>query len=322
MMSLLPDANKLSPIPLLPALPSDGLSSFPLFSGPPAAIPTPPSLPPQTAAYQSASSIGLGTIARLRASLEAEFSCAIEDDEGGRGCVPEGELFGYATGSNTSPQSPARAHKSGRSHSFPGPSRPQVSSPRKKTRTQSCSASSPKMSARTSSRESHVGPIRTPRGRCKSLASPKGQRVPRNYQCTELVFNSEDEVVYPEPNGVNCPICDYVQKTNNVHKLQELRRHIESHFTEELKKRGLTTKCCGVPLSEAHKHEGLSLGDAEVETWRVHKAYSKDGETIEMVGGCGRVFARKDAYYRHLKNSPTCVGEKHGWWLKMISDKL
>lgn len=316
MMSLSPDTCVPSPIPPLPALPNDGLSSLPLFSGPQAAVPAPSSILPQ-AASPSASSTALVAIAQMRALLEAQLSCAIEDDyEDGQGYVPEGELFGYATGGSTPPQPPARAHRSGRAYSFPTLDRSPRSPPRKKGRALSCSDASPRMYARTSFRKPRIGPKRTSRTRSKSPATARGERAPRNHQCA-LVFGPGDEVVYPEPNGPCCPVCDYVQRTvNGTYKLQELKRHIESHFTAGLRKRGRSMKCWGVPVNEAHKYK-VPPG-AEV---TVHKACSQDGGTIEMVGGCGAVFARKDAYSRHLRDQG-CPGDDHGWWLKILPNKL
>ncbi|KAH9920519.1 uncharacterized protein BXZ73DRAFT_52134, partial [Epithele typhae] len=87
-----------------------------------------------------------------------------------------------------------------------------------------------------------------------------------------------------------CPHCEFVQTSR---RSPDLKRHIATHSQP---KKPWT--CRGVPARFA---DDLRYVREPVPVAELRRA------TDRMVGGCGRVFSRKDALTRHLKNWG-CVG--------------
>lgn len=147
--------------------------------------------------------------------------------------------------------------------------------------------------------------LRTPRRRTASF--PSGSSIPpvRRMQ-VELILDAEGKVMYPDADGSRCsiPECDYDAPNGRA---SEMQRHIETHFTHAYIARfGPDYVCCGRPLED--------LGDeyASAAKWC---AFTQ----CMMVRGCGRVFTRRDAYFRHLadrsKIKGSCWGDPTGQWM-------
>lgn len=305
----------------VPCLLPGGMSPIPLFgdisgsvapvicpypqTGATNAVNIPVPIPsPEASMYPPRSALGLDFD-----SLHGRLSLAIEDSY-------ESETSAeYAVIANLPLDPQIREHgrpDEAASHKSPPPVR-------RKASAQSYPSTSSEISGSVlSTSASAVGPIRTPRTKTKLFAHTP-VRSPRNSQSPTPVDGSEYEFVFPEPDGVRCPIssCAYVQRNQ---KPQDLKRHIKSHFTHQLKERGMLAACCGMPVSEAERF-GLSLDGAQVTTWSYRKSFSANGGTLAMVGGCGKTFARKDAYLRHLHHQ-SCRGDGHGWWTAALSHQL
>ncbi|EIW57762.1 uncharacterized protein TRAVEDRAFT_48792 [Trametes versicolor FP-101664 SS1] len=101
-----------------------------------------------------------------------------------------------------------------------------------------------------------------------------------------------------------CPHCTYVQRN---HRHQELRRHIRTHAEPTAAGEPFWI-CCGVPLAEAAAR-GVPLEIiAEI-------PFVYNGR--QFVGGCRRMFSRRDALARHLRRFETfCYGDQYGQWLR------
>ena len=105
-------------------------------------------------------------------------------------------------------------------------------------------------------------------------------------------------------NGLRCtvPGCNYSVESRRP----DLLRHIQAHFERKW-------VCCGIPLAEAAK------SGADVESLKGDKVYWSDQAGRMMTGGCGLMFARKDAYKRHLKRrdvngKAVCTGDADAEW--------
>lgn len=96
-----------------------------------------------------------------------------------------------------------------------------------------------------------------------------------------------------------CPHCEYVQKER---RRPDLARHIATHGPNTAE-----WACCGVPRALARRY-GLDPARED--------AYTIGG--VEMMGGCGKAFSRRDALQRHLRvrhaHGPECVGDVKGDW--------
>ncbi|KAL1949833.1 hypothetical protein VTO73DRAFT_8714 [Trametes versicolor] len=101
-----------------------------------------------------------------------------------------------------------------------------------------------------------------------------------------------------------CPHCTYVQRN---HRHQELRRHIRTHAEPTAAGEPFWI-CCGVPLAEAAAR-GVPLEIiAEI-------PFVYNGR--QFVGGCRRMFSRRDALARHLRRFENfCYGDQYGQWLR------
>ncbi|KAI0642223.1 hypothetical protein C8Q79DRAFT_929224 [Trametes meyenii] len=98
-----------------------------------------------------------------------------------------------------------------------------------------------------------------------------------------------------------CPYCPYVQQS---HRSPDLKRHIATHTrsTEEA-----LWVCCGVPLIDA-REAGVPEAMAKEEPFEY--------EGMFMVGGCRKVFSRRDALSRHLrKYAGECFGDAFASYL-------
>ena len=155
--------------------------------------------------------------------------------------------------------------------------------------------------------------------RCRSssskLAHPMGPTppAPRPKMRTRQVASrlsrppvgmARPETVHDLKNGLTCtvPGCEYSVESRRP----DLLRHVQAHF-------GRQWVCCGVPLVEAAKH-GIN-----VEGLGADEAYWSEEAGHMMIGGCGLMFTRKDAYKRHLKRRDLrgraiCMGNPDGLW--------
>ena len=97
-------------------------------------------------------------------------------------------------------------------------------------------------------------------------------------------------------NRWECPHCPYVQRNR---RSPDLKRHIETHT---LGARVAAWVCCGVPVENA-----VELG---LPSELVRDAPLFDFGGVMMVGGCRKVFSRRDALMRHLrKRTGACYGD-------------
>lgn len=92
-----------------------------------------------------------------------------------------------------------------------------------------------------------------------------------------------------------CEVCGYVQRNQ---RKPDFKRHLQTH-TRSLEKDKWV--CCGVP----EEYTGTS---------NIIKPIMYEGRM--MVGGCFKVFSRRDALKRHLDNKNTsCIGALAGYWM-------
>ncbi|KAH9893422.1 hypothetical protein C8Q73DRAFT_761353 [Cubamyces lactineus] len=97
-------------------------------------------------------------------------------------------------------------------------------------------------------------------------------------------------------NKWKCPYCAYTQ-TNR--RSPDLKRHIQTHTRGEDEALWV---CCGVPLIDAQEEHGVPEAVAAKEPFEY--------EGMFMVGGCRKVFSRRDALKRHLRaNQGVCFGD-------------
>ncbi|PIL23212.1 hypothetical protein GSI_14521 [Ganoderma sinense ZZ0214-1] len=97
-------------------------------------------------------------------------------------------------------------------------------------------------------------------------------------------------------NRWKCPHCPYVQRNR---RSPDLKRHVETHTRSA---HIAAWVCCGVPASNA-----VELG-MPPEAVRDAPLFDFDGVT--MIGGCRKVFSRRDALIRHLrKREGVCYGD-------------
>ncbi|KAI0675782.1 hypothetical protein C8Q78DRAFT_963049, partial [Trametes maxima] len=99
----------------------------------------------------------------------------------------------------------------------------------------------------------------------------------------------------PSADRWKCPYCPYVQHN---HRSPDLKRHIATHTrpTEDA-----LWVCCGVPLIDA-REAGVPVEMTKEELFEY--------EGMFMVGGCRKVFSRRDALSRHLrKYAGECFGD-------------
>ncbi|KAI9066073.1 hypothetical protein FKP32DRAFT_1566610, partial [Trametes sanguinea] len=105
-------------------------------------------------------------------------------------------------------------------------------------------------------------------------------------------------------NPWQCPYCPWVQKTR---RSPDLKRHIATH-TRSNNADEADWVCCGLPFADAVA-QGVSL-----------QAVAGDGRTYAgqaMVGGCGKVFSRRDALKRHLRTRKgVCYGNELAPYLR------
>ena len=106
-----------------------------------------------------------------------------------------------------------------------------------------------------------------------------------------------------------CPHCDHYQANG---RRPDLQRHIRTHSKNYEKEVNPGTDahdwiCCGVPLEQAAKY-----GVADTTAVQRLRLLGKDRL---MVGGCGKSFATRYNYSRHLQAHPSCVGNTYGDWM-------
>ena len=97
-------------------------------------------------------------------------------------------------------------------------------------------------------------------------------------------------------NRWKCPHCPYVQRNR---RSPDLKRHVETHTRDP---HVAAWVCCGVPAENA-----IDLG---VPSEVVRDAPLFDFGGVTMIGGCRKVFSRRDALMRHLrKRKGACYGD-------------
>ncbi|CDO77004.1 hypothetical protein BN946_scf184298.g31 [Trametes cinnabarina] len=137
---------------------------------------------------------------------------------------------------------------------------------------------------------------------CSSPSSSSRGSSPQLVARTAPRRNAPAHLTVPSPpsactNRWKCPYCPYVQGSR---RSPDLKRHVKTHFpldsTDEPE-----WICCGVPLQDAQAlgvPQGVSL----------EEAFVYGGQA--MVGGCRKVFSRRDALKRHLgKRKGICYGD-------------
>ncbi|KAI0367617.1 hypothetical protein BV20DRAFT_949860, partial [Pilatotrama ljubarskyi] len=92
--------------------------------------------------------------------------------------------------------------------------------------------------------------------------------------------------------------CEYVQYQRRG---KDLKRHQATHDPNSSRFR-----CCGVPRERAEQY-GISAEE-------LAHMVSTEHNGVEMVGGCGKWYSRRDALKRHLRNE-RCLGDHRGDWL-------
>ncbi|KAI9001563.1 hypothetical protein BD414DRAFT_432261 [Trametes punicea] len=113
--------------------------------------------------------------------------------------------------------------------------------------------------------------------------------------------NAPISSVSPVPSSVSnpwkCPYCPYVQRSR---RSPDLKRHIKTHMPSNSEDEAEWI-CCGVPLKDAQAF-GVPpevIGE---------EPFVYGGQA--MVGGCGKVFSRRDALKRHLRaRAGLCHGD-------------
>ncbi|KAI0372628.1 hypothetical protein BV20DRAFT_990806 [Pilatotrama ljubarskyi] len=99
----------------------------------------------------------------------------------------------------------------------------------------------------------------------------------------------------PRANRWKCPYCSYVQRNK---RSPDLKRHVQTHTRPTNEPLWV---CCGVPLIDASEH-GVPAN------LLLEPPFEYEG--MFMVGGCRKVFSRKDALTRHLrKYAGECFGD-------------
>ncbi|KAL7279355.1 hypothetical protein ACG7TL_007196 [Trametes sanguinea] len=91
----------------------------------------------------------------------------------------------------------------------------------------------------------------------------------------------------PSTNRWECPYCPYVQTTR---RSPDLKRHMKTHCPSGTSDEAEWI-CCGVPLEDA---QAMGVPQEVLE----EEVFVYGGEA--MVGGCRKVFSRRDALKRHL----------------------
>ncbi|KAI0372867.1 hypothetical protein BV20DRAFT_1050297 [Pilatotrama ljubarskyi] len=98
-------------------------------------------------------------------------------------------------------------------------------------------------------------------------------------------------------NPWKCPYCSYVQRKK---RSPDLKRHIATHTRPTNTDEALWV-CCGVPLIDAQE---CRVPTAVL----LEEPFLYEG--LYMVGGCRKVFSRKDALRRHLRtHAGICFGD-------------
>ncbi|KAI0648910.1 hypothetical protein C8Q79DRAFT_1085317 [Trametes meyenii] len=102
-----------------------------------------------------------------------------------------------------------------------------------------------------------------------------------------------------------CPYCPWVQHSK---RSPDLKRHIETHIRPPP---GETEKanwvCCGVPVGVA---EGMGVPK------EMREMPPLEYQGMRFVGGCEKVFSRKDALARHLRQREgACFGDSRAPYL-------
>ncbi|KAI9062491.1 hypothetical protein FKP32DRAFT_1758677 [Trametes sanguinea] len=116
--------------------------------------------------------------------------------------------------------------------------------------------------------------------------------------------SSSVEVPTATPSGWNCPYCSHVQSNR---RSPDFKRHIETH-TRPCAPDAALWVCCGVPLIDAREEYGVP------ETVLAGEPFVYEG--MFMVGGCRRVFSRRDALSRHLRaHAGGCFGDPQASYL-------
>ncbi|EIW59271.1 uncharacterized protein TRAVEDRAFT_46578 [Trametes versicolor FP-101664 SS1] len=149
------------------------------------------------------------------------------------------------------------------------------------------------------------GPIRTTRragsrgGR--PTKKPVQKRVTKPTKLTGIIPRPPTPQATPNAAGelvLVCPVgqqyCDFVQA--KADRLVDMRRHMNAHFPAAPGKKDFF--CNGRPVEDFSQKifEALPKNLREIRT---------EGD-VDLVGGCGKGFARLDTLQRHLNESCTC----------------
>ncbi len=133
----------------------------------------------------------------------------------------------------------------------------------------------------------HSGPSKVPHTKTARPKRPRSQnpstasrtshaheRKPRNRQFSE---RPDDITTLMDLETMSCLRCG--RKTKRI---PDLRRHIRTHYKDRI------WACIGVPFDPANKEHTQHTGDDLLAI-----------KGVVMLGGCGTIFTRDDAYVRH-----------------------
>ncbi|KAI0362355.1 hypothetical protein OH77DRAFT_1388223 [Trametes cingulata] len=117
------------------------------------------------------------------------------------------------------------------------------------------------------------------------------------------VVSPESSPSSSSTNPWKCPYCPYVQGKK---RSPDLKRHIATHTRPTRTDKALWV-CCGVPIIDAQE----CRLPTEV---LLEEPFLYEG--LYMVGGCRKVFSRRDALSRHLRtHAGTCFGDARAPYL-------
>ncbi|KAL7279349.1 hypothetical protein ACG7TL_007190 [Trametes sanguinea] len=145
-------------------------------------------------------------------------------------------------------------------------------------------------------------PMATPGSSSSRGSSPQSPILSsrRNAPATAAAYLSPA----PSNDPWQCPYCPWIQKSK---RSPDLKRHIKTHLRPEHLDEPEWI-CCGVPLVDAH---AKNLPTAVT----LEEPFAYAGEA--MVGGCRKVFSRRDALMRHLRlRKGVCYGDANAPYLR------
>ncbi|THH01908.1 hypothetical protein EW026_g882 [Hermanssonia centrifuga] len=127
-------------------------------------------------------------------------------------------------------------------------------------------------------------------------------------RCIQVDYDADGNMAKPIGDKT-CPICNI-----EIGRYGDVERHISTHY-QRARGEGEKWVCYGLPVDvaeERHFHYGLEHATLWPQTG------------LFMVGGCGRIFSRKDSLNRHMKRKRVegeCLGDVDGPWMPKRNKK-